>query len=266
MDPNLVFPTRVLFSEPWEVRFVVSAMVVLVILGLSLLRLNRRRPADIYDPQRAWLRAGLYFTSCFLISWAAGILPTLRSSPIASAGQLSDPVWWLATVALTAVIVFGYGVVWRKGTVPHGRPLFILPVLVFGILWGLATGELLLSVWSLIEKTGFGPVAAAVGTFLVGGSLNGLWHSKYWDSRVSPEHNILETNKKKILLAHFPNLIFSLVHLAVFSNPYVFVFGQVLALTISTWVMHFPPFWGPNSAMVPQHNPEGRPRAEITSP
>lgn len=265
METGVVFQSRVLFSEPWEARFVISALTGILILATLLLRLNHQRPNNVYDPQRAWLRAGIFFSSCFLISLAAGVMPTLRSSPVIRPDQLRDPIWWTATIALMAVIAIGYGQVWRKGTVHHGRALFVIPLLCFGILWGLATGEVLLSIWSILEKTGFGPFFATAGTFLIGGSLNGLWHAKYWDSRVSPDHNILETNKRKVLLAHFPNLIFSLLHLAVFSNPFVFLLGQMLALTISTYVMHFPPFWGPNSAMVPQHNPEGRPRAEIAS-
>lgn len=263
MTPEFVFPAREWFSEPWEIRFVLGSLAVLVILALSLLRLNRRRPQDVYDPQRAWLRAGLYFFCCFLVSWAAGVMPTLRSVPIARPDQLSDPVWLAYTATLFAVIVFGYGVVWRRGTVSYGRPLKLFLVIPFGIAWGFATGELLLSIWSVLEKTGFGPVIAAVGTFFVGGSLNGLWHAKYWDKRVSPDHNVLESNQKKILLAHFPNLILSTGHLVLFANPYVFILAQVLALTISVVIMHFPPFWGPASAILPQHKPDGRPRAEI---
>jgi hypothetical protein len=263
MEAALLFPTRVLFSEPWEIRFVIGASTSILILAVALLRLNRLRPAAVYDPQRAWLRAAIYFLFCFLVSWAAGVLPVLRSIPIVRPDQIGAPLWWGATTGLAAIILFGYGVIWRGGTASHGRRLSLAPLLVFGILWGFATGELLLSIWSIIEKAGFGPVASAVGTFLIGGSLNGLWHSKYWDIRVSPDHNVLECNRTKILLAHFPNLIFSLMHLVQFSNPYVFVLGQVIALTISTLVMRFPPFWGPASAMVPQHPPEGRPRAEL---
>lgn len=263
METDLLFPTQVWFSEPWEIRFVISASVGIIILAVALLRLNRLRPAGVYDPQRAWLRAAIYFMFCFLVSWTAGVLPALRSIPVMRPDQIGDPLWWLATAGLAAIILFGYGVIWRGGTVSHNRPLSLVPLLIFGIAWGVATGELLLSIWSIVEKAGFGPVASAVATFLIVGSLNGLWHSKYWDSRVSPDHNVLECNRTKILLAHFPNLIFSLLHLALFSNPYVFVLGQVVALTISTLVMRFPPFWGPASAMVPQHPPEGRPRAEL---
>ena len=263
MESNLLFPPQVWFSEPWEIRFVISASAGILILALALLRLNRLRPADAYDPQRAWLRAAVYFMFCFLVSWTTGVLPTLRSVPVVRPDQIGDPLWWLATTGLAVIILFGYGVIWRGGTVTHNRPLSLAPLLIFGITWGFATGELLLSIWSIIEKAGFGPVASATGTFLIGGSLNSLWHSKYWDVRVSPDHNVLEFNRKKILLAHFPNLIVSLLHLALFANPYVFLLGQAVALTISTLIMRFPPFWGPASAMVPQHPPEGRPRASI---
>ena len=264
MNPEALVPPRVWFDASWEAPFLVISAIGLVTLWIALQRLNRSRPSDIYDPQRAWLRAGLFFIASFVISWATGVLPALLSSPVVREGQASDPLWLVATAVLFVVIFAGYGIVWRKGTVPHGRPLVLVVVLPFGILWGLSAGQVLLSVWVLIEKTGFGSLITAAGTYLIGGSLNGLWHSRFWDIRVSPDHNILETNTQKILLAHTPNLIFSLGHLVLFANPHLFVLAQIIALTISTTVMHFPPFWGPASAMVPQHRPEGRPRAEIT--
>ena len=258
-----VFPAWTWFSAGWESPVLILAISIALICGTTLWHLNRNRPADVYDPQRAWLRAGLYFTGCFIVSWTIGVLPVLVSQPLAFPYQLRDPLWITATIALFIVILFGYGVVWRQGTISHGRPLLWLSVLPFGLFWGLASGQMLLCVWALIEKLGFGSMVAAIGTYLIGGTLNGLWHSKYWDSRVSPDHNIVETNTRKVMLAHMPNLILSLGHMVLFANPMVFVLAQTLALTVSTAVMHFPPFWGPAAACQPQHKPEGRLRAEL---
>ena len=258
-----LFADHTWLSASWERPLLIVAAITFVVLWITLRRLNRKRPTDIYDPQRAWLRAGQYFIACFVVSWATGVLPTLLTTPFARPDQTSDAMWLLATVGLFAIVLLGYGIVWRGGTASHSRPLFLITVIPFGILWGLSAGQLLLSVWALVEMTGLGPIAAAIGTYLGGGMLNGLWHSKYWDIRVSPDHNILETNTQKIILAHTPNLTLCLVHMVVFANPHVFVLAQVGALTISTWVMHFPPFWGTAAAMVPQHKPEGRPRADL---
>jgi hypothetical protein len=99
---------------------------------------------------------------------------------------------------------------------------------------------------------------AALAVYLLGGTLNGLWHAKYWDNNVSPDHNIKAQNQRKILLAHTPNLIASLAHMFAFGNPALFVLAQTLALLTSTMVMHFPPFWGPAAAPRPRHDGAGR--------
>jgi hypothetical protein len=71
----------------------------------------------------------------------------------------------------------------------------------------------------------------------------GLWHQFYWDIYVAPEHNILEWNIKKVLLAHIPNIVITLTYLSLYGNSGVFVLCQTFALVASTYFMRFPPFW-----------------------
>ena len=260
MNQSRLFTDRDWFSNPWEVPFLFLVGIIALSLWFTLMRLNASRPANVYDPQRAWLRAILYFFACFLISWLSGVLNFLLNKPFALNNQTSSLIWWIGTGGLLIIVGYGYGVVWRQGTVFHGRQLAIGSTLLFGILWGLSTGQLLLSIWALIEKIDLGIIAATIGTCICGGMLNGLWHAKYWDIKVAPDHNIIETNTRKILLAHTPNLTLSVIHMAIFANPHIFVLTQVIALTISALAMRFPPFYGPSAAMVAQHDPRGRPR------
>jgi hypothetical protein len=60
---------------------------------------------------------------------------------------------------------------------------------------------------------------------------------------VTPEHNIVEWNGRKVLLAHTPNLIATLTYLTLHGNMGIFILLQTIALLSSTYFMHFPPFW-----------------------
>ena len=196
-----------------------------------------------YSPKRAWGIAGIYFTVCFLISWAMGVLPRLLSEPIATTAQLENPRWWLFTTLCFAVILVGYGIIWAKGTLTHGRPLIMPALLIFGLLWGLSQGQLFVSIWTIVHRLISNDFWTYVVSFLMISSFVGLWHSQFWDIHVSPEHNILEWNGRKVLFVHIPNLLLTLAYLTWQGNAGIFVLLQTLALLISTFVMRFPPFW-----------------------
>jgi hypothetical protein len=196
-----------------------------------------------YDARQAWGRAGIYFIVCLIISWATGVLPRVLSEPIATASQLSGWRWWLITLMCLTVISVGYGVVWAKGTLTHGRPRQWSAVLVFGLLWGLSQGQLFVVIWTIVHRLVSHPFWTYVVAFLVISSFVGVWHSQYWDIYVSPEHNIAEWNGRKVLFVHTPNLLLTLAYLTWWENAGIFILLQTLALLISTIIMHFPPFW-----------------------
>jgi len=195
-----------------------------------------------YDSRRAWLRALVFFIVATSIGVASGVTHSLLAQPFASPGQLDTPGWWLATGAYALIVAVGYGVVWPQGTLSHGRRLRAGWLLLFGVAWGLAQGQIFLSIWTWIGLLGWGTWWTALATYGAIAAYNGLWHSLYWDIHVSPPHNIESWNGRKIALAHTPNLLFTLAYLAIFGfeAAWVVVAMQTLALLLSCWFMRFP--------------------------
>jgi len=193
-----------------------------------------------YSPRVAWIRGGIYFASCFILSILTGVFQTLISKPIATSENFSNAYWWIFTFICAIVIYIAYFIIWRRGTLTHGRELHIPSVLTFGLLWGLSEGQLMLSVWAIVEKFLSNVLVIGIVSFLIISTFKGLWQSQYWDIYVSPEHNIPEWNLKKVLLGHIPNLIFTLTYLAIFGNALIFLLFQTTGLMICTYYMHFP--------------------------
>ena len=64
--------------------FAVAIAVVLAgLAGVYSFR-YRTHPWDIYYPKLAWLRAGMYFCGCYLLSYWSGAMELLVASPIAT--------------------------------------------------------------------------------------------------------------------------------------------------------------------------------------
>ena len=163
-------------------------------------------------------RATAYFAVCLLV--AAGVRPSL---------SLDAPL--LAVAGLVVLEVVAYGVVWPLGTYTLDRPRdWFSPV--FGLVWGVCEGLLLLS------------LATAVGNpwvaFVVLSAFQGVWHAAYWDRRVAPEHNDPRWNLPKVLLCHVPNLALTLWFLHDTGAGGWFVLFQVVSLTLSATAMRFP--------------------------
>jgi hypothetical protein len=193
-----------------------------------------------YSPRLAWLRATVYFAACLAASAGLGVFQRVLESPAMLSSQLADPQWWIATSVVTAYTVFAYLYFWPLGTVAHGRPRRILAGAVFGLLWGFCQGQLMLVVFELLARRGL-PIAATVGlTFLAWSAFAALWQSRYWDIKVSPEHNIESWNLRKVLVAHMPFLLLCLAHYATYGNTRLFLAWQILALTASSLAMRFP--------------------------
>ena len=200
----------------------------------------------LYSSQSAVARAGIYFATCWVIAVALGVTADVFSQAVATSDQLGDWTWWLFTVACVAVIIVAYGVIWPMGTVIHGRARHVPVVIGFGVMWGLAQGQLYLSMWELTARLvdnsalDSAPVVGAV-SFVAISAFTGVWHDQYWDRKVSPPHNIEEWNAKKVAFCHVPNLVITLTYFATHGNAAIFVALQTLALTLSTWFMRFPP-------------------------
>jgi len=211
---------------------------ILVFLTFALQK--KKNEIKGYSPLLAWIRGGIYFASCFILSILTGVFSTLISQPIATGENLYNPIWWVFTFICAIVIYIAYFVIWRRGTLTHARELHKPSVLIFGLLWGLSEGQLMLSVWAIVEKFLSNIFVIGIISFLIISAFKGLWQSQYWDIYVSPEHNIPEWNLRKVLFGHVPNLIFTLTYLAMFGNALIFLLFQTSGLMICTYYMHFP--------------------------
>lgn len=198
------------------------------------------RPWTTYDAGAAWLRAGIYFCGCWLVSWASGGLELLLTSPVATADQLADASWWAYTVCAYAFVGVAYGVVWVRYTVLFDRPRTPAWSALFGVLWGLSSGQLFLAVWLFSNDTGLPEPAAWVVTWLLLGVWQPNFHSIYWDHYIAPEHDTPLTQKIKALGCHIPNLVITLTYLALWDNALIFVSFQVVACTCASIGMRFP--------------------------
>lgn len=237
-------------AAPFAGQDVLSSVVSLLALILAFGYLWQRRgiAANSYSPRLAWLRALIYFCVCVMVARYSGVLAAVLQSPLATAVQLADPLWWTLTTACALVIMIAYAVIWPIGTFTDGRRLHPLLTLVYGSVWGICQGLLFLSMWALVEQSGLGVWWVAGISYLMIGAYNGCWHHFFWDIHVSPPHNYSEWNSKKVLFCHTPNLLLCLSTLALYGNAGIYVLLQGVALAASAYFMHFPAFWDDYSA------------------
>jgi hypothetical protein len=140
------------------------------------------------------------------------------------------------------VVLVGYGLIWPRGTLTHGRPLDWRATLLFGPLWGISEGLLFVSIWLMTGWLSDVLWVRWLLAFLSIAAFIGIWHAAYWDVHVAPDHNIAAWNGRKVVFAHVPNLAVTLAHLALFDQPWLMVLCQAIALTLSTHFMRFPWF------------------------
>lgn len=247
MDNSTLFHSYQLFSQSWEPIFLIVIFFTLIGLVFALLKTTSQEFSSGYRADLAWLRAGIFFCSCFIIAWFLGVFQTLVNTSLISSENLNNPVWHIYTIACILVEIIAYFVIWSKGTLTHGRPLVLAAIIPFGLLWGISQGIVFLSFWALLELFVTSKLILVILTFIACSTFQGLWHSQYWDIYVSPEHNIPEWNIKKVLFAHIPNLLITLPYLAIYGNAGLFVLFQTIALLGSAYFMHFPPFWNTNT-------------------
>ena len=234
------------------------ALVLLVLAGIYFIR-YRAHPWDVYYPKLAWLRAGMYFCCCYLLSYWTGAMELLVTSPIATPGQLADPNWRLFTAGVYTFIVVAYAGVWSYFTPVFERRSNRLVSAAFGFLWGSSSGQLFLSIWLLVGRIGMPDWGTWVVTFLILGAYQPNWHNVYWDHYIAPEHDTPMTQKIKALGCHIPNLAIGLTHLTLYDSYFVFVSAQVIACVSAALGMRFPAPWVAPSALNYAHRTNGKP-------
>lgn len=240
MPPDRFFRGFDLHTGTWTDSAARVSGALFVVLALSVLVLGRKQ-GDRYDNHLAWLRAFAYFSFCFALSAATGVLERVIELPQLTATKLESPAFMILTLCFLVVIVQGYFIAWPKGTYYEDRKLY-WTTYPFGVIWGVAEAQLHLASWALLEMSGASRIwiaLAQVGMM----TLTFPWHVLYWDRYISPSHNILEWNPNKVLRAHVPNTMTAVLYFALFGDAAFYVAIEALALVASSVAQRFPPPW-----------------------
>ena len=247
--------------EPLDL-FIICTVVVLGILFTSY-QVRYRKPEILqletteFNPKTSWLRAGMLFCTFFIISWAIGTLDDVLSIPIASNVQLSSTSWWLWVVGLIAFIIFAYYGIWARYTIRFDRKVDLIPQTVFGLIWGLSLGQILLTIWRI--STMIGSSWKIWQQWLLAYLLIGIWQwllmDMYWDIYISPEHDSPKSIKIKTFCTHIPNVTLCLIFLAYHGNYVIFIALQTLALIGCSVNMRMPAPWSKESTPAARREP-----------
>jgi len=238
--------------------FAILVSLVFVVLALIYKVRFRGHPWDIYYPRLAWLRAGMYFCACYLLSYWSGAMELLLTSPLVTPTQLANPRWVAFTTGVYAFILVAYPGIWVYFTPVFERQKNPLISAVFGFLWGSSAGQLFLSTWLIAGKLGLPAWGTWLATFLVLAAYQPNWHNIYWDHYIAPEHDTPMTQKIKALGCHIPNLAIGLTHLTLYENYFIFVSTQVIACMSAAIGMRFPGPWAAPSALNYAHRTAAR--------
>ncbi len=243
MQPSHWFTAWRCADSPLVGWLVAALLLLAAVLGVLLFIERPRHAPMVYSPRLAWLRAGLYGCAVALLASQTGVLAALLAQPPLQPGQPSDPLWLGLTGLCVALFAWGYLYWWPRGTLHHGRRLYLLPALFFGLAWGASSALLLLSIYALLEALQWPAIVTALLTLLLIAIYNMNYQSGWWDLHVSPPHNIRAWNARKVLGAHNPFLLATLTHFVLFGNVAIFVGLYAAAMAASAVAMRLPPFW-----------------------
>lgn len=223
-----------------------SALPILLI-GLTIFYILRHRDKDetIYSPKAAWLRAFIYFTACFYVSYLTGTQAMILNAPLWTDAQLADTSWQAWTIGVTAFILFAYWGIWMRYTIRFDRKLHLLTQIPFGLIWGLSMGQVILIVWHFALDVGTD--WALWQTWLLAWSILGVWQWAWqdfgWDVYISPEHDSPWSIPVKTAASHIPNVSLCLWYIGTYENYAILIALQTLALIAASIGMRMPPWW-----------------------
>jgi hypothetical protein len=205
----------------------------------------RKLAAEEFSPAAAWIRAGIFFCTCFILSWLTGTQEMILAAPLATQAQLQNPRWVTWTAGLTLLIAVGYWWVWARYTLRFDRQRHLLAQVPFGLVWGLSMGQLFLVVWhwavtaaALLPQWGIILVA-----WLATGTVVALWMLFYWDLYIAPEHDTPFSITLKTIVVHVPQTFLCTIYLTLYNNYAILIGLQTLALVGAAVQMRMPPFW-----------------------
>ena len=234
-------------------------IISLALCGLLLIVLyflkHRNLPISIWKPGAAWLRAGIYFVVCNIISASTGTLAEILRQPIIESGQLSDPGWVVVCGICFIYIFIAYWILWARLTITFDRKFYLGSEIVFGIIWGLSTGQVLLSFYHLWQSASIPGWAIYLLSYVTMGLWMYVVQDYFWDIYVSPEHDTPRSIRIKTLVSHVPNVAICLFFLYTYGNYTLFVFTQTFALVAASIFQRFPAPWAMGQFNAPKTRP-----------
>lgn len=232
------------YGGPGWLKWAMLAVIVAAIInGAFFFSERAKQDPNLYSPRLAWIRAWVYYFFVILFSWVTGALGYILERPLIAAGRLDDTFWLILIAVCWLVSIWGYVYWWPRGTLTHGRKLYLLPALFHGSVWGVCAGLLYVSMYAALEQFGFPGIVNALILVGILSVYNLNYQVGWWDIYVSPAHNLRATNNGKVAFAHQPFLIATLTLLVMYGDAGMYVLLSTFALACSAVAMRFPPFW-----------------------
>ena len=224
------------------IYFAAVTIFFITMIGIYIAK-YRGLPIDVYKPVVAWIRALIYFAFCNIVSIVTGSLETLVTQPIATNEQLTDPIWITFCTFCFIYIFFAYWILWARMTLTFDRKYYIGSEIIFGLLWGISTGQLLLSFYHLWNMTSLPTGIIFLFSYVCMGAWQYFIQDYFWDIRVSPEHDTPRSIMIKTFFSHVPNVAICLLFLSLYNNYLIFVATQTFALIATSIFQKFPAPW-----------------------
>jgi hypothetical protein len=239
------------YGGPGWLKWAMLGLIIFAIINGALFFIERtKHDPNVHSPRLAWIRAWVYYSFVILFSWVTGVLGYILDRPLIAPGRTDDTTWLIVVAVCWIVSIWGYVFWWPRGTLTHGRKLFLLPTLFHGAFWGLCAGLLYVSMYAMLEQFGFPGIVNAVLLVAVLSVYNINYQVGWWDIYVSPAHNLRATNNGKVALAHQPFLLATLTLLIMYGDAGMYVLLSTFAMTSSAVAMRFLPFWEPDGGPV----------------
>ncbi len=235
--------------------FITGVAILLIILLTVYLKNYRGLPQNDFNPVVLWIRAGIYFCSCLMLSWVTGTMTKIFQSPFVTQNQLNSPAWIVWTAGCFILVFVAYWIIWARMTLTFNRKRYLITQILFGLIWGICTAQIFLVIWNFCGIFDWPLWVRWIVGYILISVYMGFWQDLYWDVYVVPEHDTPRSIKLKVWTSHVPNMTFSLIYLALYDNQIIFIMLQTLALTGASIFLRFPPFWEKEDVTAPRTEP-----------
>lgn len=257
MSATHYFPGAAFGGPEWLKWVMLCVIVAGIGIGALFFTERARHDPNRHSPRLAWIRAWVYYCVVILIGWASGTLGHVVQQPLIPPGRAQDTLWLLLVGACWLVATWGYAYWWPRGTLTHGRKLYLLPTLLHGVMWGFCAGLLYLTMYAALEQFAFPGIVNGLLLIAILSVYSLNYQLGWWDIYVSPPHNRRATNGGKVALAHQPFLLVTLALLILYGDTGMFLLLYVFAMTCSAVAMRFAPFWMPDGVPVSRETAMG---------